>query len=119
MTAPRPLPVNSPSPARTTGEDATPTAPPTVAGDREGAARQGVVVALRPKPRPTRQRYPVGGLHVIAPPRRTPRARSWCVCGRDRTTTGTTAVLALVAEHADHRTTCPRLNPATEGRAAA
>ncbi|WP_043254659.1 hypothetical protein [Streptomyces sp. Tu6071] len=117
MTAPRPLPLNSPTPTTPTGEDAVPSAPPTAGGEPEGAARKGVVVALRPKPRPTGQRYQVGGLHVIAPPRRTPRARSWCVCGRDRTATGTAAVLALVAEHTDHRTTCPR--PATEGRAAA
>ncbi|MFF4765031.1 hypothetical protein ACFY1V_00775 [Streptomyces sp. NPDC001255] len=119
MTAPPPLSVNSPTPARTTGEDATSAAPATAVGEPEGAARKGVVVALRPRPRPTGQRYPVGGLHVIAPPHRAPRARSWCVCGRDHTATGTTAVLALVAEHTEHRTACPRLNPATEGRAAA
>ncbi|MDT0411393.1 MULTISPECIES: hypothetical protein [Streptomyces] len=41
------------------------------------------------------------------------------MCGRDRTATGTPEVLALVAKHTEHRTTCPRLNPATEGRAAA
>ncbi|WP_433341262.1 hypothetical protein [Streptomyces sp. CA-253872] len=119
MTATRPLPLNSPTPTPPTDEDATPAAPATAVGEPEGAARKGVVVALRPKPHPTGQRYPVGGLHIIAPPRRTPRARSWCVCGRDRTATGTPAVLALVAEHTQHRTTCRRLNPATEGRAAA
>ncbi|MGX9921378.1 hypothetical protein ACWIG4_16140 [Streptomyces sp. NPDC002248] len=119
MTAPRPSLLNSTTCATTTGEDATVAVPARAVGGPEGAARKGVVVALRPKPRPTGQRYQVGGLHVIAPPRRTPRARSWCVCGRDHTAIGTTAVLALVAEHTEHRTTCPRLNPATEGRDAA
>ncbi|MDT0422185.1 MULTISPECIES: hypothetical protein [Streptomyces] len=98
---------------------ATEREPGTAVGEPKGAARKGAVVALRPKPRPSGQRYQVGGLHVLAPPRKTPRARSWCVCGRDRTAIGTTAVLALVAEHTEHRTTCPRLHRATEGRAAA
>jgi hypothetical protein len=111
--------MNSPTQSTPTGEDATPAAPAAAVGEPKGAAREGVVTALRLKPRPAGQRYPVGGLHVIAPPHRTPRARSWCVCGRDRTATGATAVVALVAEHTEHRTTCPRLNPATEGSAAA
>ncbi|MFE3579579.1 hypothetical protein [Streptomyces vinaceus] len=58
-------------------------------------------------------------LHIVAPPSygATPSVRSWCSCGRDLFAAGHTRALALIADHEQHRTTCPLL-ASTEGTAA-
>ncbi|MDT0417816.1 hypothetical protein RM574_20240 [Streptomyces sp. DSM 41982] len=76
--------------------------------------------ARRAAIRPAVLRHQVGALHIVAPPNgTTPSARSWCACGRERTATGTAAVLVLIAQHAAHRGTCPHHTPDDAGRAAA
>ncbi|WP_308401240.1 hypothetical protein [Streptomyces sp. AC512_CC834] len=87
-------------------------------GEPKGAARQGVVTALRPDPRRGDGRYPVAWLHIRAPKGATPTATSKCECGRDRSAIGERRVLALIADHETHRTACPLRTP-QEGRAAA
>lgn len=87
-------------------------------GEPTGAARQGVVTALRPDPRRDDGRYPVAWLHIVAPKGATPTATSRCECGRDRSAIGQRRVLALIADHAAHRPACPLRIP-QEGRAAA
>ncbi|MFG2131511.1 hypothetical protein ACGFNV_27340 [Streptomyces sp. NPDC048751] len=49
----------------------------------------------------------------------TPSARSWCLCGYDRHAVGRAAVARLVADHAEHRTACPRIARTVEGGRAA
>ncbi|MGW3692060.1 hypothetical protein [Streptomyces sp. NPDC005125] len=41
------------------------------------------------------------------PPRAIPTATSTCLCGRNRSAVGRRKVIALVEEHAHHRTVCP------------
>ncbi|WP_167739521.1 hypothetical protein [Streptomyces subrutilus] len=48
----------------------------------------------------------------------TPSVRSWCACGRDLFAAGQDRALALIADHERHRTLCPHLTPAKEGKAA-
>ncbi|SCE48365.1 hypothetical protein GA0115240_167025 [Streptomyces sp. DvalAA-14] len=62
----------------------------------------------------------IAWLHIVAPSdwRATPRATSHCLCGRHVTAKGRDVVLALVADHADHRTLCT-LHTAPERRQAA
>ncbi|MET8575497.1 hypothetical protein [Streptomyces sp. NPDC005012] len=93
-------------------------------GDRVGgpkvAARQGVVSALRsnPHPHPGDGRHPIAWLHICTPYGAAPTAHSSCACGRDLRAFGVRQVLALAADHGQHRTTCP-LRTDQEGRAAA
>ncbi|GGQ12831.1 hypothetical protein [Streptomyces roseolilacinus] len=88
-----------------------PPAEPAPAPGGSGApkvAAEGVRSAVRPELHPGDGRRIVAMLHVTAPGRRTvPTATSVCVCGRDRSAVGHRRVLALIAEHAAHRTTCP------------
>ncbi|WP_374986553.1 hypothetical protein [Streptomyces fradiae] len=65
-------------------------------------------VRSRPDPHPVDGRHIVGMLHVTAPGRgAVPTATSMCECGRNRSAVGHRRVLALIAEHTAHRTTCP------------
>jgi len=116
-TEPRPRLEGQPHPA--TGPHAaelSSTGP--VVGEPKGAARQGVITALRPDARRGDGRYPVAWLHIRAPKGATPTATSKCDCGRDRSAVGHKRVLALIADHEAHRTACPLRTP-QEGRAAA
>jgi hypothetical protein len=97
---------------------AEPGAPRPAVGEPKGAARQGVRTALGSDPHPTAGRYPVAWLHITAPRGAMPTATSRCACGRDRSAVGHRRVLALIADHADHRERCPLRNT-QEGRAAA
>ncbi|MEU3143787.1 MULTISPECIES: hypothetical protein [unclassified Streptomyces] len=106
-------------PSAPTGPHAAePAVPRPVEGEPKGAARKGVVTALRPDPRKSDGRYPVAWLHITAPRGATPTATSKCACGRDRSAVGHGRVLALIADHTDHRNACPLRTP-QEGRAAA
>ncbi|MFF7204245.1 hypothetical protein [Streptomyces sp. NPDC008141] len=89
-------------------------------GEPKGVA-EGVPTSVRIDPCRDDGRRPVAWLHVVAPPSWsvTPSARSCCTCGYERQAIGRAAVLQLVAAHGEHRTSCPLLNPALEGRAAA
>lgn len=87
-------------------------------GEPTGAARKGVVTALRSDPQPTDGRRVVGWLHITAPRGTVPTATSRCACGRDRSAAGHRRVLALITEHEAHRGTCP-LRTTQEGSTAA
>ncbi|MFD5885524.1 hypothetical protein ACFWHQ_05965 [Streptomyces sp. NPDC060334] len=97
-------------------------AEPAPAADGRGAAKvvaEGVPSALRPDPHGDDGRRPVAWLHTVAPGRGvTPSVRSWCSCGRDLFAAGHRRALALIADHQQHRTACPRIAP-QEGRKAA
>lgn len=112
-----PHPKSIPGPHRPAGAEQP---PPGEAAGAPGVAAEGVAAALRPDPQPGDGRQATAWLHIIAPPsyRATPRARSWCLCGRDARATGPAAVAALVTAHRQHADACPVRNP-QEGRAAA
>ncbi|QGV79785.1 hypothetical protein [Streptomyces ficellus] len=106
------------TPATTGQTAAVPAAPTGAVGGRKGVA-EGVPTACRPDPHGDDGRRPVAWLHITAPGRGTvPSARSWCLCGRDRFTTGHNRVLALIDDHDHHRTHCPRRTASQEGQAA-
>ncbi|WP_405767410.1 hypothetical protein OHU34_19220 [Streptomyces sp. NBC_00080] len=92
----------------------------TAVGEPQGVA-VGVPIAVRSDPRRDDGRRPVAWLHITAPPSWsvTPSAHSWCTCGYERHAIGRAAVLQLTSAHDEHRTSCPLLNPTSEGRAAA
>ncbi|MFD3940063.1 hypothetical protein ACFWSF_35360 [Streptomyces sp. NPDC058611] len=96
-------------------------AEPAPAPDGGGALRvvaEGVPSAVPPDPGWDDGRRPVAWLHITAPGRGvTPSARSWCTCGRDLFAAGQARALALIADHAQHRTHCPLL-VTQEGKAA-
>ncbi|MFH8888323.1 hypothetical protein [Streptomyces sp. NPDC017949] len=98
------------------------TAEPTTTTGGRGAPKvvaEGVPSVLRPNPHGDDGRRPVAWLHITAPGRGTsPSVRSWCACGRDLFAAGQRRALALIADHAEHRTLCPRITP-QEGRKAA
>ncbi|MEW2149851.1 hypothetical protein AB0909_11435 [Streptomyces albidoflavus] len=110
------------SPSTPTGPHPAEPAPASAARAAAKYAAEGVRSAPRPDPRPTDQRHPVAWLTITAPPNRTtPTARSQCACGRDLFAAGQQRALALIADHEQHRTTCPLINPAapSTGRTAA
>ena len=104
-------PANSP-------QGATQGPPRASVGESEVAARKGVLSALRPNSQTGDGRYPIAWLTICTPYGATPTARSTCLCGRDRRAFGARKVLALIADHATHRDTCPLRAP-QEGRTAA
>lgn len=134
-----PPPTKSLTAGTTPPRAAGPAGPGTAVGEPTGAARQGVVTALRsrrsaarPGPDPTPD---APGIRIFAPPvyrhpddgvrwsTRTgalPTAAYACACGLTGTATGPEAVAALAAEYDTHRSTCTGAPaPITEGRAAA
>ncbi|MET9235691.1 hypothetical protein ABZW58_15050 [Streptomyces cellulosae] len=113
----RPL-LKSTTPAPTGPRAAEPAALRTAVGEPTGAARQGVLSALRSDPRRGDGRHPIAWLHIAAPRGAVPTATSRCACGRDRSAVGKRRVLALLTDHTAHRTACPLRN-LEEGRAAA
>ncbi|WP_314410053.1 hypothetical protein [Streptomyces sp. DSM 40484] len=142
--------MNTPPRPRLEGQPATsgphpaePAAPEPVVGEPKGAARQGVISALRPEkfrsdqarhstPDPTPEQP---GIRIYAPPLYrhhqdgarwstrpggAPSAAYACTCGQTGTATGPPNVAALAAEYADHKTVCTGTPaPLIERRAAA
>lgn len=86
-------------------------------GASKGVA-EGVPIAVRPHPSRGDGRFPIAWLHICAPHGTVPTATSRCECGRDRSAVGHGKVLALIDDHAAHRTVCPLRAP-QKGRAAA
>ncbi|WP_405185555.1 hypothetical protein OG330_19295 [Streptomyces albidoflavus] len=110
------------SPSTATGPNSAEPTPATMARAAAKDAAEGVRSAPRLEPRPTDQRRPVAWLTITAPPdRTTPTVRSQCACGRDLFAAGRHRSLALIADHEQHRTTCPLINPTapSTGRTAA
>ncbi|MER6251121.1 hypothetical protein ABT224_07010 [Streptomyces sp. NPDC001584] len=104
----------------TTGPRSAGPTPATAGSGAPKVVAEGVPSALRPDPGWDDGRRPVAWLRITAPGRgTTPSVRSWCVCGRDLFAAGQRRALALIADHEQHRTLCPRITPAQEGRKAA
>ncbi|MFF4847036.1 hypothetical protein [Streptomyces sp. NPDC001194] len=94
-------------------------AEPAPAPDGGGAPKvvaEGVPSSVLPDPLADDGRRPVAWLHIVAPPSygASPSVRSWCSCGRDIFAAGQARALALIADHEQHRITCPRLTPRRE-----
>ncbi|WP_405942069.1 hypothetical protein [Streptomyces sp. NBC_00207] len=77
---------------------------------------EGVPSSVRPDPHADDGRRPIAWLHIVAPPSygASPSVRSWCSCGRDLFAAGRARALALITDHAEHRTACSRLTPRRE-----
>ncbi|MFF8728878.1 hypothetical protein ACF073_20600 [Streptomyces sp. NPDC015171] len=118
--------MNTPSRPRLKSLTLTPTgqpvaeqaAPEPAEGESTGAARKGVVTALRPDPRQDDGRYPIAWLHIRAPRGTRPTATSQCECGWDRSAVGKRKVIALIEAHTAHRNACPLRHPQEERAAA-
>ncbi|MCX5608245.1 hypothetical protein OHB39_11795 [Streptomyces sp. NBC_00047] len=97
-------------------------AKPAAKPDGSGAPKdvaEGAITNPRPDPHPGDGRRIVGWLVMRAPkPGGTPTVRSWCVCGRNLGATGYPAGGSLIADHDDHRATCPEQVPQEDRRAA-
>jgi hypothetical protein len=109
------------SPAATT-RDARPAEPapsPAAPSAPKVAARKGVRTVLPPATRPHRNGTRRVAAWLTITTTGTPRARSLCACGRDRTARGREPVLALITDHAHHRTTCPHRTPHADQEGAA
>ncbi|MFF5144230.1 hypothetical protein ACFY6U_31685 [Streptomyces sp. NPDC013157] len=118
---------------------ARPAGPEAAVGEPKGAARKGVVAALRADPQPVDPANPTPdrpGIRIYAPPvyrhpndgarwsKRygdTPRAAYACGCGLTDTATGAADVAALITDYEYHRAKeCTGASASlTEGRAAA
>jgi hypothetical protein len=133
-----PPPTKSPTDTATRPGAAPQPVDGTGVGEPTGAARQGVVTALRsnrsparPGPDPTPD-YP--GIRIFAPPvyrhhydgarwstkpGALPTAAYACHCGQTGTATGPDNVAALIAEYDAHRSACTGAPAATPERRAA
>lgn len=111
MTTPSRNPANGP-------QGAVQGPPQPSVGEPKGAARKGVLSALRSDPQVGGGQYPVAWLHIVAPRGAVPTATSKYLCGWDRSAVGHRRALALIEAHEAHRDTCPLRNP-QEGRTAA
>lgn len=101
-------------------QDAVQAPSKTAVGAPEGAARQGVPSAPGSNRQQGNGRYPIAWLHITAPPdwQAMPTATSKCSCGRDRSAVGRRRVLALIADHEAHKTSCPLRSTQEEKNAA-
>ncbi|CAM5262171.1 hypothetical protein STENM36S_04286 [Streptomyces tendae] len=139
MTAPTPPALDCPTPATSDPKAAPQPVDTTAVGEPKGAARKGVVTALRPNRstfRPGGDPTPdAPGIRIFAPPvyrhhydgarwstrhGALPSAAYACVCGLTGAATGPESVAALVAEYDAHRSACTGAPvPPCEGRHAA
>jgi hypothetical protein len=109
MTSPGHPPLKCPTTQATNHTStATPAGPTAGRGAPKVAARQGAPTAVIPDPHAGREVRLIGWLHIELPTswRKVPRAISHCECGRHLTAQGHDQVIALVKDHADHRTRC-------------
>ncbi|WP_405780725.1 hypothetical protein [Streptomyces sp. NBC_00859] len=114
------------TPPRPRLESHPPTSGPSLAGPARAASgggapkvvgRKAVPTAVRPDQQTGDGRYPIAWLTISAPRGATPSATSVCECGRNLFAAGHRKVLALIADHADHKARCP-LRADQEGAAA-
>lgn len=105
-----PLPLEGLPPA-SAGTGPAKTAPARGGRSAPRVVAEGVPSSVRPDLHGGDGRRPVAWIHIVAPPSygASPSVRSWCSCGRDIFTAGRARALALIADHEQHRTTCPRL----------
>ncbi|MEW1752077.1 hypothetical protein [Streptomyces angustmyceticus] len=85
---------------------------------------EGVLPAVRPDLRqttPCDQDPEFLGVHIVAPPdwSAPTSATASCPCGYQRSARGRSAVLRLVEDYTEHKTTCPHHTGAAERRRAA
>jgi len=95
-------------------------AEPAPAASGSGAPKgvaEGVPIAVRTDRQTGDGRYPIGWLTITAPRGAVPTVTSTCACGRSLFAAGHRKALALIADHAAHRTRCP-LRTNEEGIAA-
>lgn len=118
MSAPTSPRLDCPTPTANYSHDAEQARPEAEVGAPKGIA-EGVPSAVGPGPRQGDGRTPVGWLTIRTPRGAVPTATSWCACGRDLFAAGHRKVLALAADHTNHRDTCPLRTTSQEGRAAA
>ncbi|MGW2843596.1 hypothetical protein [Streptomyces sp. NPDC001274] len=85
---------------------ARPPRPTRTVGARKAVA-EGVPSSVRPDPQVGDGRRPIAWLTITAPRGATPTATSTCDCGRNLFAAGHRKVLALIDDHARHRTLCP------------
>jgi hypothetical protein len=95
------------TPTTTHPSTAQPAPAPAAPSAPKNAARKGALTALPPATRPHRNGTRAVAAWLTITTTGTPRARSLCACGRDRTARGRGPVLALIIEHAGHRAACP------------
>ncbi|MET9916245.1 hypothetical protein ABZZ04_04060 [Streptomyces sp. NPDC006435] len=76
-------------------------------GAPKDVGRQAVPSSVRSDPQTGDGRYPVAWLTITAPRGATPTATSTCQCGRNLFAAGHHRALALINDHARHRTLCP------------
>jgi hypothetical protein len=110
----RPRPLKSITAAPVGPRAAQPAAPPSAVGVPKGAARQGVVTALRPDSQPVTVTGIAPGLHIRT--KGVPVADWLCACGHHERARGRADVTELQARV--RVGVCPHAT-ATEGRAAA
>ncbi|MGW1351237.1 hypothetical protein ACWCQE_18455 [Streptomyces sp. NPDC002409] len=117
MTDRTPSPLKS-LPATPTGPGSAEPAPASSGSSApKDVGRQAVPSSVRSDPQTDDGRYPIAWLTITAPRGATPTATSVCDCGRNLFAAGHRRVLALIDDHARHRTLCP-LRIDQEGAAA-
>ncbi|MFF1360284.1 hypothetical protein [Streptomyces sp. NPDC058297] len=124
MTSPTPPPSPGLPHSATTGHEHAFKAPALLSAVRPKGDAEGVLSALpftvltEDEASTTPGYGPIAWLTVQTPYRRPSTATSTCACGRNLSARGRADVLALIAAHEYHRTTCP-LRTSQEGRNAA
>ncbi|WP_329306663.1 hypothetical protein OG322_17770 [Streptomyces sp. NBC_01260] len=116
MTAPRNPPLKSVQTPPTGPRIAEPAPTASGSGAPKGVT-EGVPIAVLPDQQTGDGRYPIAWLTITAPRGAVPTVTSVCECGRNRFAAGQRKALALITDHADHRTRCP-LRTDQEGIAA-
>lgn len=89
---------------------------PSGGGAAKGIA-EGVPIAVRPDQQTGDGRYPIAWLTISATRGAIPSATNVCECGRNLFAAGHRKALALIVDHADHKSRCP-LRIDQEGAAA-
>ncbi|MEU1490359.1 hypothetical protein ACFYPA_17395 [Streptomyces sp. NPDC005775] len=104
-------------PATTTGPRIAEPAPGASGSGAAKVVAEGVRIAVRPDQHARDGRYPIAWLTISAPRGAIPTVTSVCECGRNLFAAGQRKALALITNHADHKSRCP-LRTDQEGAAA-